>query len=198
MKIKLPKVEFRYSWVYDDIFKELDKPPKDKVLSYRTIQGYIKQVEALWRKHEKSILQELSKVTKLLWQEEEIPCYVVTWSRPFSDPLTVSPWEPKDYFLDILTHELIHRLFIQKGNMKRTDKVWKYFLRRYKNEPFNTRIHIPLHAIHEHIFRTLFNEKRLVREYITAKRWKEYKRSWDIVRKEGYQNIMKQFVDRIE
>lgn len=197
-KTILPRIEFKYSWIYDDVLKELDKPPKDRRrFSSRRIEGYMKSVELLWGKRGKAILQELSKVTKLSWKEKKIPCYVVTWSRPFSDPLTVSVWKSKDYFLDILTHELIHRLFIQEGNVKRTNSVWNYFLKKYKNESYNTCIHIPLHAIHEHIFRTLFDEKRLVREYKIVKKWREYKRSWDIVRKEGYKNIIRQFVDRI-
>lgn len=194
----LPKVQFIYSWIYDDVFKKFDRPPKNRNLSFRAMQRYIKSVEALWRKREKAILQELSKVAKLSWKEEKIPCYVITYGLPFSNPLTIGVWEEEDYFLDILTHELIHRLFFQEGNEKRIAGAWRYFLKKYKQEPFETRTHIPLRAFHEHIFRTLFNEKRLQREYEITKRYsKEEKRSWDIVREEGYKNIIKQFVDRI-
>lgn len=203
MATKLPKIKFVYSLAYDDVLKELNQPPKTRNFSYQAMQGYADQVGTLWRKQEKAILQELSKITRLPWKEKEIPCYVVTWIMAFSEPLTIAVWRSKDYFLDILTHELIHRLFTQEGNAKRADRIWKYFFRKYRHEPLSVRIHIPTIAIHEYIFLKLFNEKRLQRMYAIAQDGKEgkaeveYKRAWNIVRKEGYQNIIKQFVDRI-
>ena len=75
------------------------------------------------------------------------------------------------------------------ANLKIWKKSWSYVYRKYKNESRTTQIHIPLHAIHEHILRTLFNEKRLKRE-INDVDVKDYIRSWEIVQKEGYQNII--------
>ncbi len=101
-----------------------------------------------------------------------------------------------DYFIDVLIHELIHNLFIQ--NFERTKKAWQYFHRKYKKEPETTRIHIPLHAIHSHIYLKFYSEKRLKRDIKLISRLPAYKKSWQIVQKEGYQNIIREFVKRIK
>ncbi|MCH7828447.1 hypothetical protein IH982_01085 [Patescibacteria group bacterium] len=197
MKQILPKVEFRYSWIYDENLKEWTKAPRErKKFSSQKILNYIKTVEPLWRKHEKSVLREMSKVLELPWHAKKIPCYVVAWSTPFSDPLTV-PFRPdKNRFIDTLTHELIHQLFFQGNNVKRAAHAWQYIHRKYKREQFNTRIHVPLHAVHEHIFRCHFGEDRLDKEYAWMKHFNDYKRSWDIVKKDGYLNIINEFRGR--
>lgn len=192
MKQTLPKIEFRYSWIYDENLKEWTRASKErKMFTSQKILNYIRSIEPLWRKHEKKILKEISKASGLSWSVQSIPCYIVAWSIPFSDPLTVPVYQDKERFVDTLTHELIHQIFFQGTNMKRMGNIFTLMHKKYKKEPLNTRIHIPVHAVHEHVLRTLFGEKRLEKEYQWMKRHKEYKRSWDIVKKVGYQSILK-------
>ncbi|UZE93066.1 MAG: hypothetical protein ACKKMV_02755 [Candidatus Nealsonbacteria bacterium] len=195
-----PKIVFKYSWIYDQNWKEWIKIYKKKVKNYpstRKILNYIKKIERLWRKEEKKVLQELSKITHLQWKEKSIICYVVGKCRPFSVPLTMSVYEnyPEDYFIDVLIHELIHNLFYQ--NYKRTEKGWEYIYRKYKKESGKTKHHILLHAIHSHIYLKFYDKKRLKRD-IDSLPISDYKRSWQIVQKEGYQNIITEFVKRIK
>ena len=162
----IPKVVFTYSWIYDQnwsiwikTYKISDKSPYP---SYRTIQSYIENVEKMWRKHEKKILLELSKVTGLKWKSKYILCYVVGKCVPFSKPLTMPIYRKNPHrFIDILIHELIHQLFTQRGNSEKTKKAWEYFYKKHKKYPRKTKIHIPLHAIHSHIYLKFFGEKRL-------------------------------------
>jgi len=67
-------------------------------------------------------MKELSKITNLNWSEKQIICYVVGKAIPFSDPLTLPVYKKIDYAVDMLTHELIHRLFTQKSNQKNIKK----------------------------------------------------------------------------
>jgi hypothetical protein len=194
------KIVFKYSWIYDDQFRQGYKSFKDKP-SYKypskeMILKFKNELEALWKKDGDSVLAELSKVTGLKWKEEKITCYIVGWSMAFSDPLTLPVYKNAQDGFDSLTHELVHQLFIQ--NEEKEDAVWKYFLTAYKNEPYNTRIHIPVHAIHEHIFRKLFSKERLEDEIKVMASYKDYKRSWEIVTKEGYKNIIKKFKQRLK
>lgn len=189
----IPKVIFRYSWIYDEIWKK----GKRKHTSEKKILNYIKSIEKIWRKYEKSILKELSKITGLKWKETKINCYVVGRCIPFSDPLTMPVYKNKDYFIDVLIHELIHNLFIQKGNYKKSRKAWNYIFRKYKTETKKTKIHIPLHAFHSHIYFKFFNKKRLERDKKFIKHLKDYRRSWKMVEKEGYENIIKEFRKRV-
>ena len=146
------------------------------------------------------ILKELSVISGLKWKKESIICYVVGKCIPFSDPLTIKIYKEysPNYFIDVLTHELIHRLFTQSENMRKSKKAWSYFHRKYKNEKFNTIIHIPVHAIHAHIILKYFGEKRLKREIESLSHLPDYKKAWDVVRGEGCQNIIKEFNKRVE
>jgi hypothetical protein len=195
----IPKVIFKYSWIYDQNWKKWIRISKRKIGKYpskRQILNYIKKVEKLWRKYEKKILKELSTITGLKWRSRFICCYVVGQCIPFSDPLTLPVYEKKqDYFIDTLVHELIHQLFTQ--NSEKSRKAWKYIERKFKNESFKTRIHIPLHAIHTHIYLKFFGEERLRRNVETMSFLPDYKRSWEIVQKEGYKKIIQEFVKAV-
>jgi len=196
--MNVPKIVFRYSWIYDQNCKEWARISKKDIKSYpssRKIVNYIKSVEKMWNKISGKILHELSKVTSLKWKSKIIHCYVVGKCVPFSDPLTLPLYEKKDYFIDVLIHELIHQLFSQ--NWKETRKAWKYIQRKYKNESHETQIHIPLHAVHSHIYMKFFNVERLERDFKAVSKIPDYRKSWEIVKRKGYEKIMQEFVRRI-
>jgi|TARA_B100002003_G_C14070969_1_gene515267 hypothetical protein len=199
--MKIPRIEFVYSSIYDE--RILDhfnkgKSEKIKIASWSKVSKYVKKVEGIWRKYDKKILEELSKKMKLKWSDEVIKCYIVTRSYPFSDPLTMPIYENDyDWFVDVLVHELIHQLFIQKSNHEKSRKSWEYFDRKYRDESLTTRIHIPLHALHKHIYLKFFSEERLKGDRLIMKRYKDYNRSWDIVDEVGSEKIVDEFVKRI-
>jgi len=197
MKIMIPKIIFRYSPIYDELWGEKRGKKIKDYLSSKKILNYIKKVEKLWRKDEKKVLTELSKIIKLKWKEKQIYCYVVERCIPFSDPLTLPVYEKyPDYFIDVLIHELIHQLIFTQ-NEEETRKAWNYIWRKYKRETKKTKTHIPLHAIHTHIYLKFYDEERLKRDIKLLSHLKDFKKSWKIVRKEGYQKIIKEFVKRI-
>lgn len=197
-----PKIVFRYSWIYDDRWRECVKRSKKKAQKYpsaRQVLKYIEIVEGMWRKHEKSILIELSRVTKLKWKSKVIYCYVVGRCVPFSDPLTLPVFgRYPDWFIDNLVHELVHQIFTQDRNLERSEHAWKYVNRKYRKEMHNTRIHIPLHAAHAHIYLKFFSEDRMKRDIRIMRQYPDYRRAWEIVQKEGYQNILREFTRRIK
>lgn len=196
-----PKIEFRYSWIYDQNWKIWIKKYKGVPRgfpSYKKIINYIKAIKPIWKKEESRTLKELSAISKLKWKVKEIPCYVVGRAFPFSDPLTLPIYKDKDWFVDVLTHELIHQLFTQKGNMEITERSWNYIFKKYKKESDKTKIHIPLHAIHSDIYLKFFGDKRLNEDIRIMQHHIDYKKSWDIVQKEGYKNIINEFTKRIK
>ncbi len=194
-----PKIIFKYSWIYDQNWKEwikLYSKKKKKYPSIKKILNYIEKIEKLWKKEEKKVLTELSRISHIKWKEKSIICYVVGRCRPFSCPLTMPVYEKyPDYFIDVLIHELIHNLFMQ--DYEKIEKAWKYFQRKYKSESITTRCHIVLHALHSHIYLKFYGKKRLKRD-IKALPIQDYRKSWEIVQKQGYQNIINEFVERIE
>jgi len=201
----LPKVIFKYSWIYDNHFKhchslwlknDQKRTKYNKYPSNRQVLSYSRKVEKLWNKQEIKILKEISNVSGLKWKVKNIDCYIVGYGIAFSDPLTISTYYKSNKFIDILTHELIHQIFIQNFNI--TKKSWKYFHKKYKNKSITTRIHIVLHAIHSKIYYRLFSFNNLNRDIRASNSQRDYKISWEIVNKEGYENIINEFKERIK
>lgn len=178
-----------------------DKYDYDK--SNKRISNFIKKVEPKWRKIEGKILAELSRVSGLKWSEPKIKCYVTTHQldAPFSDPLTIGilygkndeHTAPAGYFLDILVHELIHQLFIQQGQNKKFQYAYWKQINKHKKEHFNVTIHILLHALLKHLLLKYFGKEMLKKEFEGSKKLCDYNRAWQIVEKEGYQNIISEF-----
>lgn len=193
----IPKIIFRYSWIYDRRYRESKmmkkflKKRKEIYPSIKKISQYIEAIEKLWKKDEKRILKEISKVTGLKWKDKQIICYVNGMGRPFSDPLTLRLYKNKNDFIDTLTHELIHQIQIQ--NRKKYMDWSKNKNKKYKTESVVTNNHIFLHAVHKVIYLKFFNKSRLNRDIKDSKKFPDYKRSWDIVEEEGHENIINQF-----
>ena len=181
----IPKVEFRYSMVYDRIWMKGEPKSREFMLKY------INDVAKLWRKKENKILYEMQKITGLKWKEKRIICYVNSRGRSFSEPLTVIYNKDKNDFVDTLTHEMIHQIQIQGA--KNFPEWVGYLKRKYPNgNPIFLR-HILLHAVHKRLFLELFDKKRLNREIKSHQPYPDYKRAWDVVEEEGYENIIKDF-----
>lgn len=203
----VPKIEFRYSFIYQE---EIHLP---KIKNYnreiweKEVNALILKIKKEWAKLSKHVLKYMEKITKLKWKEDKIICYVIKLSEfgPISDPLTI-PINLKykkniftlnvDRFIDVFVHELIHNLFIQNEN-----KIDRYFEelinKKYKSLPWNTKIHIPVHAIHKKIFDKFFGEQRLKKEIKACSYYPEYRKAWEIVLEEGENKIIKKLKQSI-
>jgi len=186
------KIAFRYSWIYDQMWKTSlnnGSMMPDKYPSPKEIQKYMGLQKIKWAKCESKILLEISKITGLDWQESQIYCYVVGAGRAFSDPLTV-PMKPDKNFIDTLVHELIHQVQIQ--NAKRLSKSYAALKAKYSKESIITINHIILFAVYMKLYLKLFGKKRLQKN--RPMKNQEYVRAWEIVEREGFENILKEFL----
>jgi len=177
----IPKIKFIYSEVYDGYFRENVKGIRKKLPypSEETIKKYIKNIESIWDIEGKRIFKELEKASGMKWKEKEIKCYVVGLAIPFSDPLTIEVYEnDKNFFIDMLTHELIHILFIQ--NLKKFWKIMEGINKKYPKENFNTKMHIILNIIHKRIYDKFGWKKRMEKEIKIMQKAKDYKRAWEL------------------
>jgi hypothetical protein len=194
----IPKIEFRYSDVYDRHYRESKsiqeylKERNEEYPSKEEVLNYMKKVERLWRKIEKEILTEISKITKLKWKEKRIICYVIGVGRPFSEPLTIRTYgKLLDRFIDVLTHELVHS--ISNQNEEKYLKWFNYVSKHYSKELRTTKTHILLCAVHWKLILKLFDEKRLNKEIKRYQKDIDYKRAWEIVVKETPDKILNKF-----
>jgi len=197
----IPKINFKYSWIYDEKMEQLYEAIKKernlnhKYPDWKETLKYTKQIYKKWSAIANKVLIAIEKTSGLKWKEPKITCYVVGRTIAFSDPLTVGTVNDKNWFIDILTHELIHQIFVQ--NMDKKEKYWKYLEKKYPKYGLSTRIHITLLAIHKSIYLTLSNKSGLKRDIKRAdkvvKYSPQYKTAWDVVDKEGYKNLIKEF-----
>jgi hypothetical protein len=202
-----PKVEFKWSWIYEQEYhapgiksKEFNLEKYDK-----EIKKFISKIKSEWEKVEEKVFLVLSKESGLSWKEEKIFCYVIKQSTffPISDPLTIPiSLGDKDTFtltskryIDMLVHELIHNLLIQ--NEKESDGYFEKVFNIYKKEKFNTVIHLLIHALHEKVMKSVFNEERLNEEIGATQCFPDYKRSWEIVLEKGSDKIIKEFKETL-
>lgn len=185
-KTMLPEVIIRRSWLYDESLVRTGKyklRPADTVLN-KAEKRLIKE----WNKYGRKILQTISTMTRLKWQEREIVCYLTWGVIPYSDPVTLNLRSD----IDTLTHELIHRIISEPKNRQLVSKNWQTLMKRYKNESRLTKVHIVVHAIHYSILDKLFDKKRLQQEMNKVKS-KDYIRAWDIVKRDDHREIIKIF-----
>jgi len=192
----IPKIIFIHSHSYNELYRELygnkNYPTEKEIINY------IRKIQKIWSKISNKVLKEIEKVTKLKFKDKKIPCYVVGRAIPFASPLTIPIYkEEYNYFIDTLIHELIHILFTQEGNFNKAKMAWRYIFRKYKNETFDTKLHIPLHAIHTHIYTIFFSKERLEHDILELFNLRAYRRSWEIVNRDGYKDILNEFTKRI-
>ena len=184
----LPKTQFHYSPIY---FEHLALPKNFVMPTDKFIHENTRKLELKWRRIEKKILKEIENATGLKWQESHIYIYITSDVGWFSAPLTMSITEDTDVMLDMLIHELIHRILSENENWVIIKRRWVKLLGKYKKENTNARIHVPIHAIHKHIFLKFFNQKRLELEIKRVKDDKDYARAWEIVQSGDYTKIIK-------
>lgn len=191
-RIQIPTIEFRKSWVYDSMWKRpkrLQQPPSKK--DWNTRERKLRQ---LWSKHVQPILRALSSVTGLTWREERIIVYLTWGVRPFSDPVTISLRSDVVSVFETLTHELIHRICSEEKNLAIIQRRWKNFVAKYPKEVPIAINHVPIHAVHEVVWHTLFPKR--VEALKSDLKLKPYVRSWKIVDTIGADNIIQQVFRR--
>lgn len=192
-----PKIIFKYSRIYNGHFRQWvddSSSIKDKTYpSGKEILDYISKIKNEWAKIENTVLQEISQVTNLTWDDKQINCYVVGRAIPFSDPLTLKITKDKNRFIDILIHEIIHQLFNQPNNQRKVSDLILSLQEQYKEEVIRTILHILVYAVHTHIYTKFFNNKRLEADISFSQVYPEHKRAWEIVNERGYREIIQNF-----
>jgi hypothetical protein len=156
----------------------------------KKVSNYVKKLDARWKKIDKKIFDSISRISGLKWKIKEIECYVVSIPIcPFSVPLTIHIHNDLNWQIEILIHELIHNILVQ--NMERV--IFKNY-NKYGKLPFNTKIHILVHAIEREVLIGLFGENKASKHIKSYDKYPDYKKAWDIVGKESSKKIIKDWI----
>jgi len=171
-----------------------DKPLADDQWMKQRVGDYQKA----WQPYEQKILYGMTEILGLTFRQNIIDVYIAPWFRAFSDPLVIGVMKEPDEFIDILTHELLHRLLTDNTviSHKMEQKLVLEWGRLFgKDLPFVQLVHIPVHAVHKAIYLDLLGESaRFERDVANNKKHDatDYIAAWEYVNKQGYQTIIKQ------
>lgn len=202
----IPRITFVWSYIYQEEIHGSDLINYDRSKSKEYVEAFLDTIKEEWDKGKEQILSQMASCCGLRWPDMDIPCYVLEQSiyGPISDPLTIPIQLQEDgelyelsptRFVDILTHELIHVLFIRHDNV---DPYFDYIVKKHRDLSENAAAHIIIHAIHKHVFLTVFDQERLHEEIEASSWYPDYKAAWDIVEEQGYVAILDEFKQKVQ
>lgn len=158
------------------------------------IDGLIKkykQVEKYFDNNEKKILNGLQKITGLSFSKNIMDIYLIdsTSTASTSKPTIVGTKGTPQKIVRVIIHELIHNLLWDNNERKNWENK---IIKLYPKENKSTAIHIAVHTILEAIYiEVLKKPKEIEKDIEECQNWPSYKRAWEIVKKEGYKDIIK-------
>jgi len=150
------RIHFVYSAPYDRMLSLMS------TLTYHEeqiieLKLYIKELESYWKKHEKKIIKEIEKVSKLKFKHDE-RCYVVKNMNyiAFSHPFTIKMNSNLEETKLTLLHELMHILFVQ--NTKKSKILIKSLHNLYPEKDIFFKVHIPLCLVERKVVENLYGK----------------------------------------
>lgn len=195
--MEFPKIKIFYNSLIDPFFigynKQYEKngwnnwvAPNQKEVLKKT-----EELKALWQEKETEILTALYKITDLEFKRNIIDVHIISGSpRDMSRPLIISSHNPKEDFINTLTHELIHKLFSDN----KINKI--FFAKMFPTETTTTQNHIITHAILKYIYLDVLKDKKKLKNNLEKSKKSsnvDYLKAWKIVEEQGYLNLIKKF-----
>ncbi|MCW1908320.1 MAG: hypothetical protein KIH63_003185 [Candidatus Saccharibacteria bacterium] len=201
MKRNYPEIRIKDAWLLREnaskFLHELwgkDQELADDALMEKRVAEY----EAAWKPYEAKIMNGMCEVVGLEFRQNIIDVYIAPWFAAFSDPLVIGIQNDPDTFVDVLTHELLHRLLTDNTSIDfQTGSLAKEWPKLFGEEhEFGVLVHIPVQAIHKHLYLEVLKEpKRLEREIENYKKETSYDpanylKAWDYIDQHGYKEII--------
>lgn len=199
--MKQPEIRIKDAWLLrDNASRHLhelwgkDSELADDKWMEKRVADYI----TAWKPFEATILSGMTNTLGLSFHQNTIDVYIAPWFMAFSDPMVIGVMSEPDLFVDILTHELLHRLLTDNTSVSQvTDLIepWKKLFGDQHN--FNTLVHIPVHAVHKAIYLDILKApKRLERDISNNKKHdaKDYIAAWDYVNNHDYKELVSKLI----
>lgn len=197
MIVHYPEIRIKDGWlIRENVSKylhELWAKPGDKLADDKWMEQRVSEYQKAWAPYESKILKGMCEVLDLEFRHNIIDVYIAPWFHGFSDPLVIGVMNEPDEFIDVLTHELLHRLLTANTNIdidksKRRLKFKELF---GDNHSFKTLVHIPVHAALKAIYLDVLNEpNRLSRDIEHCQNLPDYALAWEYVEKNDYKKII--------
>lgn len=193
---KLPEISIKDAWLLrENASAHLHKlwaKPNDKLVDDDDMKRIVEFYQNAWSPYEEKILKGMSETFDLEFRHNVIDVYIAPWFFGFSDPLVIGVVHKPDVFIDILTHELLHRLFTANTiyDIDKSEKNLEWRKLFGEEHDFKTLVHIPVHAGLKAIYLDVLNQpQRLQRDIETSQKNPGYKEAWEYVETHDYKEL---------
>jgi len=179
---KQPRMVFRYSFIYDELWSLALNKDFDMEAHRGKFDSFIRNFKKHWtEKRETKVMQLISKYSGLNWKDDKILVYFVNNLNVsgFSDPLTIKINEDYLGTCEALLHELIHVILSQ--NEEKVSPVIEHLNKVFLGEERGTILHLIVNSIDRRVFSEVFGEDKF--EVVSEKvsRYRGLRRSYEIL-----------------
>ena len=195
-----PKIRIKNAWLLKDAasvhLHELWAEPGQELPGDEKLEEIVEAYREAWKPYEKKVIEGMCEILGLDFRQNTIDVYIAPWFLAFSDPMVIGIKSKPDRFVDILTHEILHRLLTDNTRDEYPmDYVAKWEKLFGKDHSFVTLVHIPVHAAHKALLLDVLDEpKRLERDIALCSKHEDYKKAWEYVEKNGYKEIIEKLI----
>ncbi len=191
-----PEIRIKDAWLLRQNasvhLHELWAAEGDQLADDEEMERIVSVYKKAWKPYESKIIHGTCEMLDLEFRQNTIDVNIAPWFYAFSDPMVIGVTYKPDRFIEVLTHEIIHRLL--------TDNIQTDYETLYLDEwkklfgdqhSFGSLVHIPVHSILQAIFDDILQEPERTRhDRGLCKKWPDYDAAWKYVEKTGYRQVI--------
>lgn len=191
-----PEIRFKYPWL---LLKAIDpelRPAyreigKEHLLDEQFIRDRLTTFKQLWKPEERQILEGLCQIFDLEFRQNVIDVYVAPFRNSFSDPMVIATKVANERVIDVIAHELLHRLLSDCTLSRQDDYKERWSDLFGADLPVLVRNHIAVHAGLQALWIDILQQPdRLQRDKKACETSEGYRQAWEYVEKYGYKEII--------
>ena len=190
-----PEIRIKYAWLLANNASEGLNELWGDGMPLRTFDEYVEiaeNYEKAWKPYEEKIIRGMCELLGLEFRQNIIDVNIAPWFRAFSDPMVIGVTYSPDRFVELLTHELTHRLLtdnLQSDYYTQYIERWTKLFGDVHSE--DTLVHIPVHAVYQAIFDDIIDEPaRTKHDKQEVAPYEDYHEAWEYVDTRGYREII--------
>ncbi|MCP4915041.1 MAG: hypothetical protein GY909_18125 [Oligoflexia bacterium] len=197
LAFQVPKIEFEYSQIFDFVCSQNSKIKLNQNHIEKAMMSD-SRFQKIWDKEGKTLLKTLFEIVGIGHPRKELTAYTTVCNYvPMGSPFLINaiPFlndgrDSEIGLIQITFHEFIHKYQKKVWNIQKSKALFKF-----RNETFNVQAHLHLMALEKAVYEKL-GRNDLVRKaeisYLNIIKG-DYKRSWEIIKKEGRKLFISDF-----
>jgi hypothetical protein len=196
MNVTYPEIRIKNAWLLrENVSVHLHKlwgNDNEPLATDEQMDDVVKTYKDTWKPYEQKILLAMHEELGLTFRQNIIDVNIAPWFGAFSDPMVIGVVYSPERFVEVLTHELIHRLLTDNKETPYDTEYRKHWAELFGSDHTpKTLVHIPVHATLQAIFNDHLREPlHTENDREECRKWPAYDRSWQYVEQEGYKTVL--------